>query len=917
MCFKKYIFLLWVLFEWLSPKAQCLHGDILWNRITQLAQLPADQQLYNLLNLQDSLRKCGADRDSADAFLLQKIGVMYFKKGDYTVAVKYTISSLDLLYNLQYRIHINPLQKFKCYWNLNIYFDSLGLSGKRNEVIDSCITIGQNANLKDSILLYAIKEKIINLIKSGEYSRSVQYSLLSQNLAEKYGNEQTQINRQIFAWKINALIFLKEFRSVRNELKNKIQEYTKIGNLEYVGNLNELWGDYFVGIGEIDSALTSYKKALQFISKIKSKAGYASSLNNIGLLYFERLQDYPKALKFYFEALNYSDENETISVLTNIGNVYAKRKLFDSAFYYYQMAFNQVAPGMDENKLMNSKNIQSFKSISEYLGTLVLDKADAHLSQYKALGDKKQLKQILVSYRIADHILNKIKEEQFELQSKLSWRKSARRLYDHAIEASWLAKNSEEALYFFEKSRAVLLDDQLKTENLMQNQEMQDLFQLKSRINRLENELDTSNPHSDHYSEIQTEIIKSREKQDKLLATIREKDPLYFARNSNAESMSIHDVQNYILKDHAALVEIFNGDSSVFTLTITKSESSISQLDKKSFDSLSRQFMSFISNSNLLNTEFPAFAETSRKLYELIFIDHPLPTDRIIISPDGICFPFEALITNRTSEINYMLNDYSISYTYSARFLLSQFTNTSNRTINDFMGMAPVNYASYLNLPPLAGSEVSLDQIKTHFRNTLVQSNDAASKSNFLLNFPDYKIVQIYSHASYSDSTGRPLIYFADSSMDLSELFSKEKPAARLVVLSACETALGRDYKGEGVFSFSREFAGLGVPAAISNLWSVDNEATYRLTELFYQFISKGLPTDEALRQAKLKFIKDGGRKNGLPFYWASAILTGKTEIIKTKSFYPLWKIVLLLGVAGFLFWMGIKKNHSGPVSNT
>jgi CHAT domain-containing protein len=147
--------------------------------------------------------------------------------------------------------------------------------------------------------------------------------------------------------------------------------------------------------------------------------------------------------------------------------------------------------------------------------------------------------------------------------------------------------------------------------------------------------------------------------------------------------------------------------------------------------------------------------------------------------------------------------------------------------------------------------------------------------------------------------------------MDLSELFSKERPAARLVVLSACETALGRDYKGEGVFSFSREFAGLGIPATISNLWSVDNESTYRITELFYQFISKGLPTDVALQQAKLKFIKEGSKGKGLPYYWASPILTGKTEIIKTKSVYPLWKIALLLGIAGLLIWVGVKKNYS------
>ncbi len=436
----------------------------------------------------------------------------------------------------------------------------------------------------------------------------------------------------------------------------------------------------------------------------------------------------------------------------------------------------------------------------------------------------------------------------------------------------------------------------------MQNQEIIEQYQLKNSINHLENELDTTNSRSDRYSMIQAEIISKKEEQDRLLFSIKSKDPLYFARNPDAETKGIQDVQKTILKDHSALVEVFNGDSSLFVLIITKSGSIISKINKLSFDSLSGQFMSSISNPAFLNTHFETFTDISRKLYELIFSGHPLPKGRIIISPDGICFPFEALIVNKGTDIHYMLNDYSISYTYSARFLMSHFASGTDRMVNDFMGMAPVYYASYLNLASLPGSDGSLDRIQSHFNNTYTPADSAASKSNFLLNFADYKIVQIYSHASYSGSSGKPVIYFADSSLDLSELLSRERPATRLVVLSACETALGKDYKGEGVFSFSREFAALGIPASVSNVWSVDNEATYRITELFYQFISDGLPTDIALQRAKMKFIQDASREKRLPFYWASPILTGETEIIKTKSPFPIQYVVLFIGIAAIFF---------------
>jgi CHAT domain-containing protein len=237
---------------------------------------------------------------------------------------------------------------------------------------------------------------------------------------------------------------------------------------------------------------------------------------------------------------------------------------------------------------------------------------------------------------------------------------------------------------------------------------------------------------------------------------------------------------------------------------------------------------------------------------------------------------------------------------------MSKFPDDADKSKLDFMGIAPVKYADYLKLAPLSGSDMSLHKIQSYFNEPLIKVHESSSKRTFLSNFSDYRIIQIYSHASYNDSVGKPLVYFADSSLELSELYSKKKPIARLVVLSACETALGKEYKGEGVFSFSREFASLGIPASVSNLWSVDNESTYRITENFYRFISKGLPTDEALRQAKLQFINESTGVKKLPFYWASPILTGKAEIIKIKTSSPLRNILLLIGLGCIAFWLGI-----------
>jgi CHAT domain-containing protein len=146
-----------------------------------------------------------------------------------------------------------------------------------------------------------------------------------------------------------------------------------------------------------------------------------------------------------------------------------------------------------------------------------------------------------------------------------------------------------------------------------------------------------------------------------------------------------------------------------------------------------------------------------------------------------------------------------------------------------------------------------------------------------------------------SSSNSEPVIYFADSALSLSELIPENKTAAQLIVLSACETGNGKLYKGEGVFSFNRGFAALEIPSSIINLWSVENESTYKITELFYKYAAKGLPLDIALQKAKLDFIAGSSKEKKLPYYWAASILSGKTDAVEPGAGFH-WKWVTIAG---------------------
>ena len=99
--------------------------------------------------------------------------------------------------------------------------------------------------------------------------------------------------------------------------------------------------------------------------------------------------------------------------------------------------------------------------------------------------------------------------------------------------------------------------------------------------------------------------------------------------------------------------------------------------------------------------------------------------------------------------------------------------------------------------------------------------------------------------------------------------------SAELVVLSACETALGKEIRGEGLMSMVRGFMYAGAPRVLASLWKVDDESTAELMAEFYrQFLVEKRTAAEALRQAQIRQMSRKDRK--APFYWAGFQLNGE-----------------------------------------
>jgi CHAT domain-containing protein/tetratricopeptide (TPR) repeat protein len=106
------------------------------------------------------------------------------------------------------------------------------------------------------------------------------------------------------------------------------------------------------------------------------------------------------------------------------------------------------------------------------------------------------------------------------------------------------------------------------------------------------------------------------------------------------------------------------------------------------------------------------------------------------------------------------------------------------------------------------------------------------------------------------------------------EVYTLNLPAD-LVVLSACQTALGKEIKGEGLVGLTRGFMYAGAASVVASLWKVNDEATADLMAKFYNLMLKdGLKPAAALRAAQLAVSREG--KWDSPYYWAAFILQGE-----------------------------------------
>jgi CHAT domain-containing protein len=910
-----------LLLAWLygqCPDRSSLRHTILFLRDSSNG--PVLQRRDSLLAFEQLMNNCPDRYDSTHVLLLRALSGIYSKQNNYPEATRYMLQAIEVIRHVPNNKAVNLTQLSGTYYWLSRLHNSVNNVAEELKALDSCATIAGRFGIIDRSVFYALYRRAEYYYDLGDYHHCITFTKACEELASKYipGAEKSEQDmarsyaRSSFVWRINSLIRLKNYPEAEYLMNERLSK-PGIGRLaNYPGLVYSLRAEMAVHKRSYAESEILFRQAIAW--ELKEKNLFTcKQLKNIMArgVYYQQYRAYEKALSLYREALQtvnhdtrYEKEDslESMNIWSNMAEVYVAKGMFEEAFRCFHKAWEFIGPGANRQQMVNRPPAEIIEQKKiHYLTGLMTGEGDAYLKKYFFSHQKSDLRQAIEIYKMTDNLVNKIKEEQASLNSKLFWRSNSHDLYEHALEACYAAGNLEDAFYFFEKSRAVLLNDQLTEQRWMGESDILLLTQAQRRINALNRELDAPGITDARKNDLNAEGARLQIDFDRLSSTIRERNPFYYQNFIDHDFASVQKVRQSLLTEYQALVELFSGDSAVYLMVITARDLQLRKINKPAFDSLAGKFVTYLSNRELQNNQWETFTATAHQLYQLLFRQDPLPAGRIIISPDGPYFPFEALLTS-TQPLVYFLQDHAVSYTYSARYLLNDFAGATNKKAKNFMGVAPVHCAGP-GLAELLGSDEALEKLSDYFPAAENFTGKAASKNNFLQQFADYRIIQLYTHAAGNKEQGEPVIYFSDSLLYLSDLASNRKPATGLVVLSACETGLGKVYQGEGVFNFNRGFAALGIPAAITSLWVARNDKTYELTALFYKYLSMGEPADVALQKAKLAFMQTGDLENRMPYLWAVPVLTGKvTSLTQTPFFsWPMW-VAAGIGVVVLLY---------------
>ncbi len=575
-------------------------------------------------------------------------------------------------------------------------------------------------------------------------------------------------------------------------------------------------GNAYQRAGNVEEAIKAFERGISIIKESGLKSQIEGNLyQGLGRLYLQQ-KDFPKALETLQKALEIAERlNHTMVIQrasSQIGDLFRQTQRPSEAISYYKKAIEAV---------------ESTRSLLE--------------------------------------------SEEF----RSSFFEDKRQMYAGMILAHLQARNLEEAFNYNERARSRAFLDILGSKvQLTKGGELLEYERaVQARISALQARM-AEEEEADEKGRFRQELEEAQKAYSDFLVKVR-KENKEQASLMNVEPLTLKQLQE-LLDPGVTVLEYFVVRQQVLLWVVDKDQLRFVRLPVDRSELLSK--VSYLRDSIYQTGEKERFRGYSQELYRLL-IEPALPHIRgkeLLIIPNDVLhyLPFQALISEKQ---RYLIQDYPLYYLSSAS--LMQFTREKRRASKEgkeekalVMGNPNLGDEAY----NLRFAEREASEVMSVYPKSAVYLRSEATKPRAVSSSPEYDILHFAVHGELSEddplSSGLLLAGEGkgDGKLKASEIFSLNLKADT-VVLSACETGLGKITSGDEIIGLTRAFIYAGTPSVITTLWKVNDRASYELMREFYSNL-KSAKKSVALRQAQLKIMK----RYPAPFFWAAYGLTGE-----------------------------------------
>ena len=839
---------------------------------------------------------------SGELDVISDIALAYQYIGDYQTALTFNNKALTMANELGDRNQVGMILNNLCPLN-----DRLGNYKQAIDYCNQALSIRRefNAPMGEAIALNNLGNLYGN---TGDFQRSLDFyrqaEALNKSLQYRSG-QAIQLNN--IAWVYGTIGDYEkaiEFYNLSLEMFTAEDDKFRMANV-----ISNIAANY-MEVGDYQKALELNLKALPMRQAVHNEEGAAVTLRQIGRAY-ARLNDKPKALDYYNQAIEKlrSFPRQLSMALRDLGSLYSNSGEHQNAIKTFDEA------------------LQVSRSLGDPLG-----EAEALAGIAKVERDRGRLNE---AKSLAENALASVESLRLNLKSqnlRTAFFASARKHHELYINVlmSLHAQNPSAgfdvlAVQASENARARSLLELLNESNAQIRKDVDATLAERQRNIRQAISVKAEQQMrllSGKYSEedakrVSRELDALANEYEEIQTKIRQTSPRYAALTQPVP-LTLKEIQSQLLDENTILLEYNLGEEKSFLWAVGPGSLKSFELPKRAeIEAAARPVYDLLTTPNRSDSYPQAIAALSRMLLGPAAAE--LKNKRLLIVGEGVLqyVPFAALdeggsplmvkheiVTLPSASVLGVLRQETkervpapksiavfadpVFESNDARFFAK--TPEANMLAVPDVGLEvtrAANESGLMNFPRLRFSREEAKQIlKFAPRNQSLAALDFAATRDTATSsdLQDYRIVHFATHGiinsrhaelsgivlSLVDQKGKPQNGF----LRLYDVYNMNLKAD-LVVLSACQTALGRDIKGEGLIGLTRAFMYGGATRVVASLWQADDRGTAVFMSRFYEgLLSKGMSAPAALRNAQVSMYQDKRWQN--PRYWAAFTIQGE-----------------------------------------